>query len=477
LSAIGLCPQLIAERVDQRPFFTQACSFDDTAGAWPITISPVTTNNASDWIPFTIVPGVSTGDNNESSLIWASNVHGGYSNGLTSSTLDSLSGSLQLVAPLFVGESNAVSSVDASIGTRVATLSSTWTNIKEMVYSPLTSSVAILLVDPSSWQMIVSPNEFTSGTYLGGTSTDWNIIDITETAATVIATTNTCAWTGIEDALVLDDRLLLATSSGLLSQSTVATGGTWQRIVDGCVEAVTTFTESAVADVITDVMILVATSQPLSLYIATESTSGPYVPLLDSPTNTTLQEHFSDADNLTMSSRIIACETSQLAPTLHLTLVDVSGNGDGVAILYQFDRTALVWSRLFIFATNVSSTPGTRVTSGVSQGDIINRVTGMASSATFTLDLFVWGNALLYSGNSGETFRVIRTFTDTYITTFAGSSSGMFAFNTADGQLWFGNSPWFTTIQLIAPRYDFTAHVVYFDGTHSFAYPPIYIIS
>jgi hypothetical protein len=216
---------------------------------------------------------------NGSSAVWSSTVHGGYSNGLTSSTLDAASGALQLVAPLLVGARTDVAIVDDSIGTTVTSLTS-WNNIKQLSYNPIVSSVAIVIFEPPSWQFLISVNAFvpskttsTSGSS-GDAVADWSIIDITNTAATVISTTNTCAWNGIQQVLLLDDRLMLATSSGLLQQVLFASNesrlivdpsflmiqstvrqGTWQRVVDGCVEAVSTFTESATADVIVDSLV------------------------------------------------------------------------------------------------------------------------------------------------------------------------------------------------------------------------------
>jgi hypothetical protein len=82
------------------------------------------------------------------------------------------------------------------------------------------------------------------------------------------------------------------------------------------------------------------------------------------------------------------------------------------AMMVVADREVSKWSRKFIFPTNVSSIPSTRVDASGS-GDVINLIRGMASSRTFTLDLFVWGNALMYSSNSGRSFRVIRSFSVT----------------------------------------------------------------
>jgi hypothetical protein len=76
-----MCPSLVAERVAQRPFFTQcmpamsvammrptycwmifigmiACSFDETMGAWAIDVTPSSKVNQSVWVPFIIIPGL-----------------------------------------------------------------------------------------------------------------------------------------------------------------------------------------------------------------------------------------------------------------------------------------------------------------------------------------------------------------------------------------------------------------------------------
>ena len=67
-------------------------------------------------------------------------------------------------------------------------------------------------------------------------------------------------------------------------------------------------------------------------------------------------------------------------------------------------------------------------------------LTSFAFSQSISSDLFIWGNALLYSPDAGLNMFLIRSFTNSIVvTSLSSGSDGSFVFTTSDNQVWYGD--------------------------------------
>eukprot|EP01137_Pigoraptor_chileana_P032690 Opistho-2@22460 len=71
-------------------------------------------------------------------------------------------------------------------------------------------------------------------------------------------------------------------------------------------------------------------------------------------------------------------------------------------------------------------------------------------SRTISTDVFLFGNALLYSPDAGLSFYIIREFKDSPIISFASAFDSSYACVTASGEVWFGQAD-FSELALLQP--------------------------
>ena len=132
-----------------------------------------------------------------------------------------------------------------------------------------------------------------------------------------------------------------------------------------------------------------------------------------------------------------------------------------------FDLGALTWVLLFVFprTTPLADTAFLRrpklynstaesVLYPARYAEHTLALHGIAFAQVGSDELFVWGNALLYSARGGQSFYLLKTFPTTRIKHLAYSESGRYTFLTDSGELWVGDVGSMELVQVRAASAD-----------------------
>lgn len=156
---------------------------------------------------------------------------------------------------------------------------------------------------------------------------------------------------------------------------------------------------------------------------------------------------------------------------------------NGSYFLTSFNVTAKQWKTLFLFPTQIPVDSQNILNNMIfnendaEAGEALNQwiddaaiakdnlvLTGMGYHRLLSKDLFFWGNALLYSPNSGQTVYAIKVFTNGItIDEFVSASNGRYAIVTSDYQVYMGSLGTTSLVLLRPSRSDSKHYSVVFD--------------